>query len=201
MKKALAISTLVLLMAGVAGWYLLKGQPAATPSAQSSNTQQPKPLDPTKHDFFDVDFAQKMIVHHQQAIEMTDAALASSTNQDIRAMATDMRKQQVEAESRYKTWLDGWDETYTDLADFPQTDGHDMYPSYPGLVSAASLGKLKSATGSDVDRLFIELMKEHHQGGIQTGEMSNKLQYGKLIEFKDRIFTDYKVELQEMEKV
>lgn len=202
MKKVLVIGTLTVLSIGAAGWYLFKGQPAAMPSAPNTNAQQQtKPLDSTKHDFFDVDFAQKMIVHHQQGIEMADAVLASSSNQAIRTMATDMRKQQVDAESQYKAWLNEWDETYRNLSDFPQMDGHDMYPSYPGLVSAAKLTTLKSATGADQDQLFIELMKEHHNGGIQTGEMSKKLQYGKLIEFKDKILAEYKVELQEMEKV
>ncbi len=192
----------MLLTAGAAGWYLFIGRPAAMPTAQSPNTQRQTPLlDPSKHDFFDVDFAQKMIVHHQQGIEIADAVLVSSINQEVRAMATAMREQQVDAEAQYKSWLDEWDETYTNLADFPQMDGHDMYPSYPGLVSAASLGKLKSAASDDVDKRFIELMREHHNGGIQAGEMSNKLQYGKLIEFKDKVFADYKVELQEMDKV
>lgn len=201
MKKLLTIGTLTILSIGVAGWYLFKGQPAATPGAQSITTQQKQPLDPTKHDFFDVDFSQKMIVHHQQGVMLADTALGSSTNQSVRSMAEEMKKQQADAESQYKAWLEEWGEKYTNLADFPQMDGHDMYPSYPGLVSAASMTKLKSAVGTDRDRLFIELMKEHHNGGIQTSEMSNKLQYGKLIDFKDKVSADYKVELQEMEKV
>lgn len=202
MKRRLAIVAVVSIVGiSVAGWYLLKGQPAATPPQSSTEPQQTVQLNPNEHDFFDVDFAQKMITHHQQGIEMADAVLASSTDQDMRAMATEMRQQQVNAETQYKAWLDEWDETYTNLADFPQMDGHDMYPSYPGLVSATRLGTLKSATANDVDKLFVELMKEHHTGGIQTGDMSNKLQYGKLIEFKDKVFAEYKDELQEMEKV
>lgn len=202
MKRRVALVAVVSIVGiSAAGWYLLKGQPAATPPQSTTQPQQTVQLDPNEHDFFDVDFAQKMIVHHQQGIEMADAVLASSTNQEMRAMATEMRQKQVNAETQYKTWLDEWDETYTNLADFPQMEGHDMYPSYPGLVSVTRLGTLKSASANDVDTLFVELMKEHHTGGIQTGDMSNKLQYGKLIEFKDRVFADYKTELQEMEKV
>ncbi len=202
MKRRLALVAVVSIVGlSAAGWYLLKGQPAATPPQSSTQPQQAVQLDPNEHDFFDVDFAQKMIVHHQQGIEMADAVLASSANQEMRAMATEMRQQQVNAEAQYKAWLDEWGETYTNLADFPQMDGHDMYPSYPGLVSATRLGTLKSASANDVDTLFVELMKEHHSGGIDTSKMSNKLQYGKLIEFKDKVAADYEVELQEMEKV
>ncbi len=200
MKKLLTIGTLTILSIGVAGWYLFKGQPAATPGAQSITTQQKQPLDPTKHDFFDVDFSQKMIVHHQQGVMLADTALGSSTNQSVRSMAEEMKKQQADAESQYKAWLNEWGETYTNLADFPQMDGHDMYPSYPGLVSAAELSKLQSASSGEVDTLFIDLMKKHHSGGIDLSDMSRKLQFGKLIEFKNKVAADYKVELREMDK-
>ena len=202
MKRRLAIVAVVTIVGiSAAGWYLFKGQPAATPPQSSAQPQQTVQLNPNEHDFFDVDFAKKMIVHHQQGIEIADTVLASTSDQNIRGMATDMRAAQSDAEAKYKSWLDEWGEEYTNLADFPQMDGHDMYPSYPGLVSATKLGKLKSATGSDLDNLFIDLMTEHHTGGIETSKISNMLQYGKLIEFKDKVAADYKVELQEMEKV
>lgn len=201
MKKLLTIGTLTILSIGAASWYLLKGQPAATPGVSDAGVQQQtQSLDPTKHDFFDVDFAQKMIMHHQQGVEMADAVLASSADQSIRTMATEMREQQKEAEGQYKAWLNEWGETYTNLADLPQMDGHDMYPSYPGMVSAAKMSELKSASGDGQSKLFIELMIEHHKGGIETNEMSRKLQYGKLIEYKNMVTAEYKADLQEMEK-
>lgn len=201
MKKRVAVAVVAVIGITAAGWYLLKGQPAATPPQPASTDQQVVRLDPNEHDFFDVDFAQKMVVHHQQGIEIADAALAVSADQNTRAMATDMRKVQSDAEAQYKSWLDEWGEEYTNLADFPQMDGHDMYPSYPGVVSAAKLGKLKTASNTDVNVQFLELMTEHHKGGIQSGDMSRKLQYKKLIDFKDKVFADYAVELQNMEKM
>ena len=201
MKKRVAVAVVAVIGIIAAGWYLLKGQPAATPPRPAATDQQVVRLDPNEHDFFDVDFAQKMVVHHQQGIEIADAALAVSADQNTRAMATDMRKVQSDAEAQYKSWLDEWGEEYTNLADFPQMDGHDMYPSYPGVVSAAKLGKLKTASSTDVNVQFLELMTEHHKGGIQSGEMSRKLQYKKLIDFKDKVFADYAVELQNMEKM
>jgi uncharacterized protein (DUF305 family) len=41
----------------------------------------------------------------------------------------------------------------------------------PGMASDAELEELASATGSDADELFTELMTAHHQGGI---DMANQ---------------------------
>lgn len=151
--------------------------------------------------FFDVDFSRKMIVHHQQAIEMTDALLATSNNPEVRNVASAIKQSQSDAEQQYKTWFDQWDETYTNLSQFPQMDGHDMYPSYPGLVSASEISKLKVAGGAEADKLFVELMLKHHEGGINLSDMSNKLQYKKLIDFKNGIFDSYKNEIDELKGI
>jgi len=60
---------------------------------------------------------------------------------------------------------------------------------------------LRSASGSEAEKPFISLMTEHHKGGIETGEMSRKLQYGKMIEFKDKVFTGYKDDLERMKEL
>ena len=65
-----------------------------------------------------------MIVHNQQAIEMTEAALAVSTNQVVREIATKIQQEQKSAEDQYKSWLGEWNESYTNLADFPEMVGH-----------------------------------------------------------------------------
>ncbi len=199
MKRALVAGFLAVAALGVAGWFLFKGQPASTPREANGNAQrQEQTSNPNEHDFFDVDFSRKMIVHHQQAIEMTDAILVTSANPTIRELATSIRQKQSEAEQRYKDWLNEWGETYTNLSDFPQMDGHDMYPSYPGLVPAASMSKLKSAAGTEADELFVSLITVHHQGGIEIGEMSRKLQYGKLIEYKNKVFKSYQDDLDRL---
>lgn len=199
MKKRLGAVALIGI--AIAGWYLLKGQPAATPTQTATVQQKEVKLDPTKHDFFDVDFSQKMLVHHQQGIAITDAILMNSTNQSVRELASNLRDTQVEAEQQYRSWLDEWGEKYTNLSDFPQMDGHDMYPSYPGLVSAMDLSRLQTKRGAEADSMFISLIREHHEEALDLNDMSKKLQYGELIEFKSKVFAEYRIELQELEKV
>ena len=78
-------------------------------------------------------------------------------------------------------------------------DGHDTYPTYLGLASATNMATLKAATGSDADRLFIRLMIAHHEGAIQDSGVASDLQYGKLIEFKNKSLTSYKNDIKRLE--
>ena len=184
----------------VLGWLVFQNRsvsaPPKTAPPASNNRNQP---DPSKHSFDDVDFSRKMIVHNQQAIEMTETILATSTNQAVRDIASDIQQEQQSAEEQYKSWLGEWNETYTNLSDFPEMDGHDMYPTYLGLASATNMATLKAATGSDADRLFISLMIAHHEGAIQGDGTSSLLQYGKLIEFKNKSLTSYKNDIKRLE--
>ncbi len=201
MRKTVTTIAVVLVFGGAAfGWWLLQNQPASAPpkTAPPVSSNQNKP-DPNKHDFSDVDFSRKMIVHNQQAIEMTEAILAVSTNQAVREIAAEIQQEQKSTENQYKNWLGEWNETYTNLSDFPEMDGHDMYPTYLGLASATNMAALKTATGSDADRLFISLMIAHHEGAIQDSGVVSDLQYGKLIEFKNKSLTSYKNYIKRLE--
>ncbi len=184
----------------VLGWLVFQNRsvsaPPKTAPPASNNRNQP---DPSKHSFDDVDFSRKMIVHNQQAIEMTETILATSTNQAVRDIASDIQQEQQSAEEQYKSWLGEWNETYTNLSDFPEMDGHDMYPTYLGLARATDMAILKAATGNDADRLFIRLMIAHHEGAIQGDGTSSLLQYGKLIEFKNKSLTSYKNDIKRLE--
>jgi uncharacterized protein (DUF305 family) len=80
-------------------------------------------------------------------------------------------------------------------------DGHDMYPTYLGLASASSMAKLTAATNNEVDGLFISLMITHHDGAIQGFGVSSGLQYGKLIEFRNKSFADYESDIKELKEL
>lgn len=76
-----------------------------------------------------------------------------------------------------------------------------MYPTYLGLASASSMAKLTAATNNEVDGLFISLMITHHDGAIQGFGVSSGLQYGKLIEFRNKSFADYESDIKELKEL
>ncbi|GAA1560183.1 DUF305 domain-containing protein [Dactylosporangium maewongense] len=43
-------------------------------------------------------------------------------------------------------------------------------PTMPGMMSSADMAKLKAATGTDFDKLFLQMMIVHHQGAVTMAQ-------------------------------
>jgi uncharacterized protein (DUF305 family) len=109
----------------------------------------------------DIMFAQMMIPHHQQAIEM--GALAETRAQDpaVRALAVEISMEQGPEIEQMKQWLK--------KANAPMDMGHDM--GMGGMLSESQMEDLANASGAEFDRLFLEGMILHHRGAIQMAQM------------------------------
>ena len=105
----------------------------------------------------DIMFAEMMIPHHQQAVEMSELALATSTNPDIRALATEIRDAQAPEIEQMRAWGATGEEHM----------GHQMM----GMLSDAQMEALRAAEGKTFDRLFLEGMIAHHEGAIDMAQM------------------------------
>ena len=105
----------------------------------------------------DIMFAEMMIPHHQQAIEMSDLALKNSTNPEVLALAQEIKDAQTPEIEQMKSWG----------ASSVAHMGHMM----DGMLSDEEMSELTAATGSSFDKLFLEGMIKHHQGAIDMAEM------------------------------
>jgi uncharacterized protein (DUF305 family) len=121
----------------------------------------------------DVGFAQGMIPHHAQAVEMADLALEKSTNADVLALAKQIKASQNPEIQTMSGWLQSWGQKV------PSTDsmsggGHDMTDMggmmMDGLMTEADMKKLESSSGTAFDRLWMELMIQHHEGAVRMSE-------------------------------
>ncbi|WP_392545279.1 DUF305 domain-containing protein [Oryzobacter telluris] len=110
----------------------------------------------------DVMFAQMMIPHHQQAIEMADFALAGSSgaSPEVRALA----EQIARAQGPEIVLMQGWLRSWGAASGMPM--GHDM----TGMMSDADMVELERATGPGFDRRWLTMMIEHHEGAITMAE-------------------------------
>lgn len=125
--------------------------------------------DTSTHNDTDVAFAQDMIPHHAQAVEMSDILLAKSgVDPNVADLATQIKQAQAPEIDTMTGWLEGWGE------DVPATSGmssmDDMEGSMDGMMSTADMRQLESATGDAAARLFLEQMTEHHSGAIAMAE-------------------------------
>ena len=105
----------------------------------------------------DIMFAEMMIPHHQQAIEMSDLALKNSTNPEVLALAQQIKDAQSPEIEQMKSW------GASSMAHM----GHMM----DGMLSDDEMSALSAARGSSFDKLFLEGMIKHHEGAIDMAEM------------------------------
>lgn len=132
--------------------------PAATsPSAQPSASAQPV----ATFNGADVMFAQMMIPHHQQAVEMAELAETRASDKEIKELAAKIKAAQDPEIQTMRGWLTGWGKPLPS-GGMDQGMGHDM----PGMMAAEDMKKLEDAKGAAFDKRFAELMIAHHNGAI-----------------------------------
>ena len=122
-------------------------------------------------DSVDAGFARDMMVHHQQAVVMAGWVRDHGTNPDVRLVGYDIETQQLTEIGLFKGWLDGWGLLgTTDRVPMSWMSGEHLHLQsgglMPGMATTAELARLKSLSGAELDRFFLQLMIRHHQGGI-----------------------------------
>mgnify|MGYP003346517603 CR=1 FL=1 len=149
----------------------------------------------------DVGYAQGMIPHHAQAIEMARLVPDRSTNDDVRALAAAIEAAQGPEITELQGWLRDWGQKV------PPADGdHDMseYPAMTmtGMLSAADMRRLEGADGTEFDRLFLEFMVLHHEGAVEMAE--DEVAGGKApetVEQAERVIRDQTAEIAGIERI
>lgn len=122
-------------------------------------------------------FARDMSVHHAQAVEMAFMIRDSTDDPELRLMAYDIINTQRAQIGMFSGWLQQWELPQTSVrppmewADHSH-DGSDMasYDDMPGMASDGQLEDLSQARGVEAEILFLELMIDHHQGGVEMAE-------------------------------
>jgi len=107
----------------------------------------------------DVMFAQMMIPHHEQAVDMADMALDpdASSSVEVRELAVDIKATQDPEIETMRGWLDAWGAPQEPSGGM----GHDS-----GMMSQGDMGALASAEGAEFDQMWLTMMIEHHEGAI-----------------------------------
>ncbi|KUN05422.1 hypothetical protein AQI95_15935 [Streptomyces yokosukanensis] len=124
----------------------------------------------------DSGFARDMAVHHQQAVEMSYIVRDRTDNEDVRRLAYDIAQTQANQRGMLLGWLDLWElpkvsaeppMTWMGMGDMPERgDGSLM----PGMATDTELKKLQSLNGKRAEILYLQLMTDHHKGGIHMAE-------------------------------
>ena len=110
----------------------------------------------------DAMFASMMIVHHEQAVEMSDIVLAKEgVDPRVVDLAERIKAAQGPEIDQLQGWLDDWGVDGGDAGDMDHGDG---------MMSADDLAALDAAAGPEASRLFLEQMIVHHEGAVEMAE-------------------------------
>lgn len=109
----------------------------------------------------DIMFAQMMIPHHQQAVDMGTLAETRASDASVKELAAEIKAEQAPEIEQMQRWLSD--------AGAPTDMGHSMHMG--GMLTDAEMQQLGEATGAEFDRLYLEAMIAHHEGAIDMAEM------------------------------
>lgn len=157
------------------------------------------------HNDADVAFAQGMIPHHQQAIEMSDMLLEKpGIDPRVVALANDIKAAQGPEIQQLQSWLSEWgvSSTTSPGGGMPGMPGHDMGNMGGGMMSEQDMTALRNAQGVEADRLFLTQMIEHHRGAIAMAQTEvDNGQFAPAIEMARSIITSQQQEIDTMEQI
>jgi uncharacterized protein (DUF305 family) len=115
-------------------------------------------LEPPGHTAADVAFMQAMLHHHAQALQMAAYVPDRAAGRDVRLLARRLEISQEDEMAQMRRWLEARDEAVA--------GAHGEADLMPGMLTAAELAQLKSASGRRFNRLFLEGMLRHHRGAL-----------------------------------
>ena len=120
----------------------------------------------------DVGFLQDMITHHEQALGVATLTVAYGEDPTVRSYAADVLTFQSYEIGVMTQTLGEWGYTRGDRSDEAMAwmDMPVPVDQMPGLLTEEQLDQVDAARGAELDSLFLELMAEHHRGGLHMAQ-------------------------------
>ena len=170
---------------------------ATSAATETTTTVTSATAEAAAHNDADVAFAQGMIPHHQQAIEMSDMLIGKQgIDPEVIKLANAIKAAQGPEITTMQGWLSEWGVSATPAPTTGMSGmpGHDMGDgttmpgtsmpgtSMPGMdaggghgmMSAEDMTALQNAEGAEASRLFLTQMIQHHEGAITMAQTEIK---------------------------
>lgn len=172
------------------------GQPSRTVSATALSA-----VGDVGYSAHDVRFMQGMIPHHAQALDMTALVKDRTEDPGFRLLTLRMEISQRDEIQLMSRWL----ETRGESVPTPGAHvGHDR-PMMPGMLTQAQMRQLEAASGVEFEKLFLELMIQHHEGAIQMVRLLFASQGGgqesEIFQFATDVDVDQRMEIKRMQEM
>ncbi len=149
----------------IAGLLLLTACGGESNQQSTASTQTDLTSSESSFNDADVMFAQMMIPHHEQAIELADIALDPTlkASEQVKTLAAQIKSAQDPEIDLMTQWLTDWDQPLMDMS-----EEHDM--SMDGMLSVDEIAALGQLMGEEFDQAWATAMIAHHKGAIKMAE-------------------------------
>ncbi|WP_432871870.1 DUF305 domain-containing protein [Microbispora rosea] len=177
------------------------GDMSATSSMSAMPAESPAPATSPAADHNDRDiwFAQMMIPHHRQALEMAKLAEDRAGSSKVKELAKQIEAAQGPEIQTMTGWLESWG---------VQAPGEDAMPmdhmdhGMPGMMSGEDMKRLEGLKGAAFDKAFLTMMIQHHEGAITMAKEEREAGvYEPAKQMADSIMTSQSAEISTMKKL
>lgn len=171
------------------------------------------------NDSADAGFARDMQIHHAQAVEMSRIVRDRTDDVVLRTIAYDIAMTQQHQIGQMYAWLQEWGLPHSTDAERmawmagsghahsgegSQGDAGTVAPDglMPGMATPEEMKALSEASGEDAERLYLELMIDHHEAGADMARAGADLaQEPRVRELARKMADGQVIEIVEMEKL
>lgn len=150
----------------------------------------------------DVTFAREMIPHHEQAVEMAEMAQGRADSGEVLELAENIEEAQGPEIDTLEGWLEAWGEEVPSGAMDHGDMGHGSDDAMAGMMDEDQMNDLMAASGSDWDRMFLEMMIEHHEGAVEMAQV--EVEQGEnpdAVSLAEKIISDQQAEIAQMRQL
>lgn len=153
---------------------------------------------------------QGMILHHNQAIEMTTLIESRTENRNLRLLGARISQSQSDEMMFMKRWLEARGEAVsppvTGMSSM-NTSSHHMSSHHhmpmTGMLTPKQMDNLRKAKGAEFDHLFLAGMIQHHNGALMMVkdlfEMAGAGQDAELFNFATDVDSGQRAEIKIMQ--
>ncbi|MEM9561154.1 MAG: DUF305 domain-containing protein [Actinomycetota bacterium] len=151
------------------------GVAAVTGCRSAASTGSASSAEPTD---VDVGFLADMTTHHGQALVLCQRVVGADTGASVQAAAAEVLQNQSIEVGMMRAWLADWGRSTappdTAMAWMGLCGRDDLAGGgMPGLATDEELLALSTADGAAKGRLWLELMRAHHEGGVEMASVAS----------------------------
>ncbi|WP_336208561.1 DUF305 domain-containing protein [Nonomuraea sp. LPB2021202275-12-8] len=140
----------------------------------------------------DIRFAQEMIPHHRQTIQIAELVAERTTNEYVWKLSEDLIHDERADITLMTTWLRSWKKQV------PAENAASTH-SMPGMLSAQQISTLGRQSGAEFDRSWLTTLSRHLGHGVEMAQtVQSRGKHAPTADLAGRLITEQRAKIAEI---